>query len=488
VAVYRARLELKAFDSLTAIEINPISVAGNLCEGDIFSFGTNTDAPGNWLFGSGVQIIDTQSDAATQRLIGGTFSVSIPNSIPQQKFTIRLSDYGYCQETAEDSLFVFQDDNPDFSYVSSVLGNGRYCADELLKGPMENTPLGGRFEVNSDTNLTNLWMGISPAGIISIDSSLLPTDSIGGGLSSYKLSIRYITDSVCLDTVEKSLIVFPKVTRPNIVLNPATLEICDGDTLSLDLATSNYYQIFHLRQGFAIDTIVRSPFGARDFQDSDSVTFRYYNEAGCFGESTVGLTVHPIPLMGSLNDEYSILNKEPLTLGLTSTLPGTEYFWDVTLNSVRLDSNRLRYPAAMGNFEIISQLVLEYIAGDLGIQFVPIANGCYGDTVKTSIKVLPTVDKLFIPGVITPNADGFNDDWVIQWTNGDIEPNYWLYLYNTNGGLIAQFNLNQPVVTWQPDGVPDGTYRWIILAQDKEIWRKGGLAIRRKTTPQSKAQ
>jgi CHU_C Type IX secretion signal domain len=228
--------------------------------------------------------------------------------------------------------------------------------------------------------------------------------------------------------------------------------------------------------------------GSVSFQDDDTITFRYYNEAGCHADSAVGLTVYPIPFMGPLEESYSILNKEPLALELTSTLPGTEFFWDVTLNSVRLDSNRLRYPAEMGDFEIISQLVLEYIAGDLGIQFVPIANGCFGDTVKTQIKVLPTVDKLFIPGVITPNADGFNDEWVIQWTNSQVEPNYWLYLYNGNGGLIDQFTLNQPVVTWQPDGVPDGTYRWVILDQSKEIWRKGGLAIRRKITPQSKAQ
>jgi hypothetical protein len=203
--------------------ISPLGGAGNLCEGDTFSFSTITNKPGNWLFESGLQLISAQLDPVTQKPIGGIFAVAQGTVDSVRAFSIRLSEYGLCQEFSTDTLVVFEDDKPTFDYLSSILGFGKYCADELENGPINLQPTGGVFEINPDLNLSDPWMSINPAnGIISVDTSLIPDSVPSGGLSSYQLSIRYITNEVCLDTIEKSLVVFPKVTPPEIDLNPAT--------------------------------------------------------------------------------------------------------------------------------------------------------------------------------------------------------------------------------------------------------------------------
>lgn len=89
----------------------------------------------------------------------------------------------------------------------------------------------------------------------------------------------------------------------------------------------------------------------------------------------------------------------------------------------------------------------------------------------------PPEEAIFIPEVMTPNGDGYNDTWRITW-DYEIDPNdYWIELYNRSHGLVM--TMNPLTDSWTAQGLPTGGYWWILFDRDRKVIRKGGLTIRR---------
>ena len=79
------------------------------------------------------------------------------------------------------------------------------------------------------------------------------------------------------------------------------------------------------------------------------------------------------------------------------------------------------------------------------------------------------MNALFIPNLLTPNGDGFND--VFQIANLDQYPNHELVIFNSTGQVIfqsQQYN-NDWDVTFNGSKLPDGTYYYLLKLNDSTL-------------------
>ena len=94
------------------------------------------------------------------------------------------------------------------------------------------------------------------------------------------------------------------------------------------------------------------------------------------------------------------------------------------------------------------------------------------------MEILPSVQPIFIPEIITPNGDGDNDTWIITWLPEINPDNYEIHLYNRAGGEVAYLHPLHP--HWNGENLPDGVYWWALHEYRGPVVQSGGLIIRRK--------
>ncbi|MEZ5003282.1 MAG: gliding motility-associated C-terminal domain-containing protein [Chitinophagales bacterium] len=100
--------------------------------------------------------------------------------------------------------------------------------------------------------------------------------------------------------------------------------------------------------------------------------------------------------------------------------------------------------------------------------------GCT-DVDTVLVFVYETTD-LIIPNIITPNGDGVNDTWVVQYL--DNLDNYVLSIYARGGTLVYKTTAynNDWDGTMDGDDLPEGTY-WYTIRSDDELVFKGYIEI-----------
>ena len=93
------------------------------------------------------------------------------------------------------------------------------------------------------------------------------------------------------------------------------------------------------------------------------------------------------------------------------------------------------------------------------------------DTVYASTQIHVNDCKIVIPNVITPNGDGYNDDFVIKGI--EFYPGSSLTIIDRNGKLIYQsINYSNE---WRAVDVPEGTYFYSLQVNDKKNTEMGGV-------------
>jgi gliding motility-associated-like protein len=106
---------------------------------------------------------------------------------------------------------------------------------------------------------------------------------------------------------------------------------------------------------------------------------------------------------------------------------------------------------------------------------VTAANGC-SDTDQVTITLIQDYN-LLITNLITANADGHNDTWVVQGIEN--YPNNEVHIYNRNGMEVftEQGYHNEWNATYNGQQVPDGTYIYIIKFTDSDVVLKGAVTV-----------
>jgi gliding motility-associated-like protein len=110
------------------------------------------------------------------------------------------------------------------------------------------------------------------------------------------------------------------------------------------------------------------------------------------------------------------------------------------------------------------------------------AFGCFGISSKLNITVeQPAVEDLRIVNLFTPNGDGVNDYWPVNFLQDPAVGPYTLQIV-TRGGmevLNTQNYQNDWYGTYNGKNLPDGTYWYIIRLETDETTIKGAVTIKR---------
>src|SRR5690606_1775166 len=96
---------------------------------------------------------------------------------------------------------------------------------------------------------------------------------------------------------------------------------------------------------------------------------------------------------------------------------------------------------------------------DSGWYWAEVNNDCGLDRDSLFINVIPDIDTVALPNIITPNADGINDEYTFAAMN-DLE-SYDIFVYNRWGNLV--FTGNKQTAPWQGntnagENLADGVY------------------------------
>jgi len=173
-------------------------------------------------------------------------------------------------------------------------------------------------------------------------------------------------------------------------------------------------------------------------------------DANCSNTDTVDVDVYPLPIVDAGADIEDVLGIN-VTLGGSPTGPtGSTYFW--TPNTNFLDAN----DADATNPEIELLETEDYVV------FATDINGCIN---SDTIHVRP-IPQIVYPNGFTPNGDGVNDVWVIDYID-QFEESV-VEIYNRWGEMLFR----SVAYTHQWDGkyngedLPVGTYYYIIELND----------------------
>ncbi|MCB9233212.1 MAG: gliding motility-associated C-terminal domain-containing protein [Bacteroidia bacterium] len=392
-------------------------------------------------------------------------------------FEILYSVPGQCKNEDRDTIQIYPNENADFFYDTTS-----YCEGEPNPSPLIISDTIGSF-----VELTG--------NVVFLDDTLGTIDlvnSFPGG----PYFITYNTYGRCPKPVTKQL----RINRqpdPLMKANPG-IEICQGTPISFKVEGSqtgpSIKFTFFLNDSLILtsnsnrfDPLVdmTPPYTLQDGDEIKGLAKFVPQLGGCEASDSVTMTVNPIPTVVLLNPTTTVTGDDPVSLQLFSTADSTVFYWDMYAQGRVIpeevhDSSDF---VMTGDWTYLNpSLVLldDITPAQLAFAIQPVAKGCVGTVDSVFINVNPNDQPIFIPGVITPNGDGRNDYWNIQFEQGLTPEDFWVQLYNRSGGLVDEFGLTFPM-TWTGENLPDGVY-WYILTEvaTGDVWAKGGLAIRKK--------
>lgn len=172
------------------------------------------------------------------------------------------------------------------------------------------------------------------------------------------------------------------------------------------------------------------------------IRFTYEGTNGCTNFKEQIITVYPVPTVNAGPDRF-VLDGGSATIAASASGNGLQYLWSP---ATYLNSATILQPLTMPADDI--QYTLRIRSAD----------GCVASD-DVFVKLLKTPD---IPNVFTPNGDGANDRWAIQYLES--YPGATVEVFNRYGSLI--FRSTGYTKPW--DGtyngrpVPAGTYYYII--------------------------
>jgi gliding motility-associated-like protein len=170
----------------------------------------------------------------------------------------------------------------------------------------------------------------------------------------------------------------------------------------------------------------------------------------CSHTDTVNVEMYPLPTVDAGADIEEVLSST-ITLGGSPTGPtGSTYFWTPNTNFITVNDTSASNP----DIELLEEL--DYYV------FVTDSNGCVN---SDTIHVRP-VPQIVFPNGFTPNGDGVNDDWQIDYI--DQFPESVVEVYNRWGEMLFRSvgYTERWDGTYNGGDLPVGTYYYIIELND----------------------
>ena len=180
---------------------------------------------------------------------------------------------------------------------------------------------------------------------------------------------------------------------------------------------------------------------------------------GCTADTSRAITVYPMPVVNAGPDKF-LLEGGFVVLEGSATGNNPVYSWTP---ATFLDNTFVARP------KVTSMQDIGYTLQ------VSTANGCKG-TDEVLVKILKQIK---VPNAFSPNGDGINDTWLIQYL--DSYPDCTVDVYNRYGQVV--FHSTGYTKSWdgrvngQP--LPVGTYYWIIDPKNGRTRINGSVTILR---------
>lgn len=298
--------------------------------------------------------------------------------------------------------------------------------------------------------------------------------------TDFKLTV---TDAIgCTADVRKRI----EVNKAPTITVDGALEICNNSATDLFLDTDVMgAEIIWTADGNLGSRSGSGPNGsmitdqlANDTDEPQTTTYVITAEApsGCNGPQTnVVVTVNPRTTIGLLPQEainvltgdkieldarISNISWQPIEVvgAIEGASPGSGERFEQTLS---LSSSKswgfVRYEVNAGNG----------------------SSSCVSNNQFLDVKVLPRslVNNVFIPNLFTPNGDGVNDQWGIEYVSTVNPTEYFITVFSRNGGVVLSERTILEAATWEAQGVPAGAYIYILKGPDMTF--KGAITIQK---------
>lgn len=415
---------------------------------------------------------------------------------------------GYLNPEASDSgtfgIIIFVDDFAcpitdtfTIEIIEAPQSHFEYFKDHICKYPGGLTPvdlLDDSSGIFSDT-LGLVHFLDKEQGIIDLDSS-----EVG------QASLMHVTDlSGCRDTSFQTVFIEAIPVPAPDPIDPID-SLCVGEESTICLTG----QIGDTVMYHWMDSLYRYPvtgIGSPQKCHKDTlplgentVTLWLVNSYGCAGSVDKTMRVFTTPevyVLDSSNNgpngglikatnfrrTFSSEHPEDIDILIESSLPGASInWWAEVPEEIKLipDSGGI-------DLEPSSRIgrINNFLSADLrtGIQcfkifFQPTLNNCVGPLDSAEICILSGND-LFIPELITPNADGVNDTWKISYTDNIIPSEHVIQVFNRDGGLFQQLNSLAEREELRLDLMADGVYWWTRRRMGDAEIETGVLVIAR---------
>lgn len=380
--------------------------------------------------------------------------------------------------------------------------------------------------------------GFPQGGIYSgtgiIDSVFDPNIS---GLGDHTITYSFTDSNNCTNTTQIPVVVLPSNADPHTV-NASLYEICNGNSSTIILDTSNQLnngsQWFWYKGSCGTGILIDSTTTNNQITVSPSTTSNYYVRAEgglCPASNCIGVTVDVYTLETHLNEFEKICGDDAPIFELSGGNPSGGVFSGVGVENgffnpktAGLGVHNITYSYTLGpciatdveTIEVIeSPIIVNYsieeeTCSEGGIMIhahsrnglgyygynwsdgsllnpllyaentnysvlVSDANNCF--TLLDNIEVSNYPDCIEIPNTFSPNSDGINDYWNLDFPNSN---QVRMVIYNKWGNKIIEFNENN----FQWDGktiegneLPSGTYYYILELEPSKSTQTGPITI-----------
>jgi gliding motility-associated-like protein len=336
-------------------------------------------------------------------------------------------------------------DNVQIIFVAPPFANFSY--NEVC---LENTTVFTDFSLPGYGSINN-WSWDFGNGTTSVlQSESFTYDSPG----DFNVTLIVTTNVGCSDTVVRNVNVYPLPTADfdyavNCDVNQILVDFTDLSTVDNDNITSWFYD-FGGQGAVSAQNPSQLFVGAGNFVITQIVT----TSNGCVDTTVQVMTITPRPDAGFFYNTSNGLNIGAIFNFVDTSFNANTYTWNFGDGNSSEEQNPTYTYFENGNY-----VVTLFITGDYG---------CL-DSAQTLISINTITDEIvqLIPNAISPNGDGKNDQWELDFLNL-LYPEAQVEIYNRWGqqlffseGLYTAWDGN-----FMGEPVPDGTYYYIITLND----------------------
>ncbi len=266
----------------------------------------------------------------------------------------------------------------------------------------------------------------------------------GSGQKTVSLSVQ---ENGCKSaTTTKTLTIHP---YPSVSFFPDPLNTCIGDSISFINQTSPTTSTWNWEFGDGTSSTQESPTHLYGAAGTYKVSLYATTNYGCKDSlKNIPINIYPKPSAAIDTtwidyDTWTIQFDDVSNAG-SATSSITSWLWNFgngATPSTSSSSSEVVTYSSMNNYTVKLLVVNNH--------------GC-----KDSTNMKITIYELQIPNVITPNADGFNDQFVIPAIDSDVLNNVTLIIYNRWGKKVYE---NPDYDNdWDGDNLAEGTYYYIM--------------------------